>query len=151
MRFNQLDEKDELILKHLLDNGRLSHAELGRLVHLTRAAVRERVNNLMEQGIIDKFTVSVNPLKAGKSLSVYFDIDVEWSLLESVAEQLLADEEITSVYQMSGGPHLHVHALMDDQEHVQRYLHRLRTVDGITNVHSEFLIKRFKEREGLLI
>lgn len=151
MRFNQLDEKDELILKHLLDNGRLSHAELGRLVHLTRAAVRERVNNLMEQGIIDKFTVSVNPLKAGKSLSVYFNIDVEWSMLESVAEQLLADEEITSVYQMSGGPHLHVHALMDHQEHVERYLRRLQALEGITNVHSEFLIKRFKEREGLLI
>ncbi|MEC0372543.1 Lrp/AsnC family transcriptional regulator [Paenibacillus chibensis] len=151
MRFNQLDEKDELILKHLLDNGRLSHAELGRLVHLTRAAVRERVNNLMEQGIIDKFTVSVNPLKAGKSLSVYFNIDVEWSMLESVAEQLLADEEITSVYQMSGGPHLHVHALMDHQEHVVRYLRRLQALEGITNVHSEFLIKRFKEREGLLI
>ncbi|MED5016685.1 Lrp/AsnC family transcriptional regulator [Paenibacillus chibensis] len=151
MRFNQLDEKDELILKHLLDNGRLSHAELGRLVHLTRAAVRERVNNLMEQGIIDKFTVSVNPLKAGKSLSVYFNIDVEWSMLESVAEQLLADEEITSVYQMSGGPHLHVHALMDHQEHVERYLCRLQALEGITNVHSEFLIKRFKEREGLLI
>ncbi|GIO33869.1 MULTISPECIES: Lrp/AsnC family transcriptional regulator [Paenibacillus] len=151
MRFKHLDEKDEMILKHLLDNGRLSHAELGRLVNLTRAAVRERVNHLMEQGIIDKFTVTVNPIKAGKNMSVYFNIDVEWSLLESVAEQLLSDEEITSVYQMSGGPHLHVHALMDDQEHVERYLARLRKLEGITGVHSEFLIKRFKEREGLLI
>lgn len=103
MRFKQLDEKDEMILKHLLDNGRLSHAELGRLVNLTRAAVRERVNHLMEQGIIDKFTVTVNPIKAGKNMSVYFNIDVEWSRLETVAEQLLGDEEITSVYQMSGG------------------------------------------------
>ncbi|GIO66290.1 Lrp/AsnC family transcriptional regulator [Paenibacillus sp. JTLBN-2024] len=151
MRFKQLDEKDEMILKHLLDNGRLSHAELGRLVNLTRAAVRERVNHLMEQGIIDKFTVTVNPIKAGKNMSVYFNIDVEWSRLETVAEQLLGDEEITSVYQMSGGPHLHVHALMDDQEHVERYLARLRKLEGITGVHSEFLIKRFKEREGLLI
>ncbi|MCJ8013972.1 Lrp/AsnC family transcriptional regulator [Paenibacillus sp. KQZ6P-2] len=151
MRFNQLDEIDEKILKHLLDNGRLSHAELGRLVNLTRAAVRERVNNLLAQGIIDKFTVSVNPLKAGKNFSVYFNIDVEWSMLEAVAEQLLSDEEITSVYQMSGGPHLHVHALMEDQGHVERYLARLQTLQGITNVHSEFLIKRFKEREGLLI
>lgn len=40
---------------------------------------------------------------------------------------------------------------MDDQEHVERYLARLRKLEGITGVHSEFLIKRFKEREGLLI
>ncbi|GIO57781.1 Lrp/AsnC family transcriptional regulator [Paenibacillus cellulositrophicus] len=151
MKFKHLDEKDNMILDHLLDNGRLSHAELGRFVNLTRAAVRERVNGLMEQGIIDKFTVIVNPLKAGKSMSVYFLIEVEWNLLETVAETLLADDEITSVYQMSGGPHLHVHALMDDQEHVEKYLRKLQTVEGITNVHSEFLIRRFKEREGIQI
>lgn len=151
MQFNQLDEKDSMILKHLLENGRLSHAELGRFVNLTRAAVRERVNSLIEQGIIDKFTVIVNPLKAGKSMSVYFNIDVQWDLLETVAETLLADEEITSVYQMSGGPHLHVHALMDDQGHVEKYLRRLQTLEGITNVYSEFLIRRFKEREGIQI
>ncbi|CAH0117813.1 hypothetical protein PAE9249_00274 [Paenibacillus sp. CECT 9249] len=151
MRFKQLDEKDGLILEHLLDNGRISHAELGRFVNLTRAAVRERVNSLIEQGIIDKFTVIVNPLKAGKSMSVYLNIEVQWGLLETVADTLLADEEITSVYQMSGGPHLHVHALMDDQEHVERYLRKLQTIKGITNVHSEFLIRRFKEREGIQI
>ncbi|MBU5441521.1 Lrp/AsnC family transcriptional regulator [Paenibacillus sp. MSJ-34] len=151
MRFKQLDEKDGLILEHLLDNGRISHAELGRFVNLTRAAVRERVNSLIEQGIIDKFTVIVNPLKAGKSMSVYLNIEVQWGLLETVADTLLADEEITSVYQMSGGPHLHVHALMDDQEHVERYLRKLQTIEGITNVHSEFLIRRFKEREGIQI
>lgn len=151
MRFKQLDEKDGLILEHLLENGRISHAELGRFVNLTRAAVRERVNSLIEQGIIDKFTVIVNPLKAGKIMSVYLNIEVQWGLLETVADTLLADEEITSVYQMSGGPHLHVHALMDDQEHVERYLRKLQTIEGITNVHSEFLIRRFKEREGIQI
>lgn len=151
MQFKQLDEKDSLILEHLLENGRLSHAELGRFVNLTRAAVRERVNALMEQGIIDKFTVIVNPLKAGKRMSVYLNVEVQWNLLENVAETLFADEEITSVYQMSGGPHLHVHALMDDQEHVERYLKKLQSIEGITNVHSEFLIRRFKEREGIQI
>lgn len=151
MQFKHLDEKDSLILEYLLENGRLSHAELGRLVNLTRAAVRERVNALMEQGIIDKFTVIVNPLKAGKRMSVYLNIEVQWNLLESVADILLADEEITSVYQMSGGPHLHVHALMDDQEHVERYLKKLQYIEGIINVHSEFLIRRFKEREGIQI
>lgn len=151
MQFKHLDEKDSLILEYLLENGRLSHAELGRLVNLTRAAVRERVNALMEQGIIDKFTVIVNPLKAGKRMSVYLNIEVQWNLLESVADILLADEEITSVYQMSGGPHLHVHALMDDQEHVERYLKKLQYIEGIMNVHSEFLIRRFKEREGIQI
>ncbi|GAB6991590.1 Lrp/AsnC family transcriptional regulator [Paenibacillus pini] len=151
MLFSQMDEKDAQIVKLLLENGRLSHAELGRMVHLTRAAVRERVHGLMEQGIIDKFTIIVNPLKAGKNMSVYLNIEVQWDKLESIANLLLEDDEITNVYQMSGGPHLHVHALMDNQTHVERYLIRLQSIEGITNVDSEFLVRRFKEREGILI
>lgn len=151
MQFKNLDEIDRQILKYLSENGRLSHAELGRLVGLTRAAVRERVSQLVEHGIISNFTIVVNPLKAGKNLSIYFNIDVEWSKMDQVAETLLNADEITNVYQMSGKPHLHVHALFDNQEHVSRYTQQLHTIDGILSVESEFLITRYKERGALLI
>ena len=151
MQFKNLDEIDRQILKQLSMNGRLSHAELGRLVGLTRAAVRERVNQLVEHGIISNFTIVVNPLKAGKNISIYFNIDVEWSKIDQIAEKLLESEEITNVYQMSGRPHLHVHALFDDQTHASAYVQKLRDIDGITSIESEFLITRYKERRALLI
>lgn len=151
MQFKNLDEVDRKILKYLRENGRLSNAELGRLLDLTRAAVRERVNQLIEHGIIDHFTIVVNPLKAGKILSVYLNINVEWSKINLVAEKLAAFDEITNIYQMSGRPHLHVHALFDDQEHADLCIRELQSVDGIIDVHSEFLIARYKERSALLI
>ncbi|WP_378953634.1 Lrp/AsnC family transcriptional regulator [Pelosinus sp. sgz500959] len=151
MQFKNLDEIDREILKYLSENGRLSNAELGRLVNLTRAAVRERIHQLVEHGIIDRFTIVVNPLKAGKLLSIYFNINVEWSKINLIAQQLANTEEITNIYQMSGQPHLHVHALFDDQEHANRYIQELQEIDGITNVESEFLIARYKERGALLI
>lgn len=151
MDFKNLDQIDRQILKHLSENGRVSNAELGRLVNLTRAAVRERVNQLIDHGIIDRFTIVVNPLKAGKMLSMYFNIHVEWSKIDLIAKQLFDSEEITNVYQMSGHPHLHVHALFDDQEHANRYVRKLQSIAGITNVDAEFLITRYKERGALLI
>ncbi|MEC0210198.1 Lrp/AsnC family transcriptional regulator [Paenibacillus ehimensis] len=151
MQFKNLDEIDTRILKHLSKNGRLSNAELGRLVNLTRAAVRDRINQLVSNGIIDRFTITVNPLKAGKMLSMYFDIEVTWESMQQVIGELTADEEITNVYQMSGKPHLHVHALLDDPEHAERYMKKLQSIRGITSVHSEIVIARHKERGGLLI
>ncbi|KZE75811.1 Lrp/AsnC family transcriptional regulator [Paenibacillus elgii] len=151
MQFKHLDEIDTQILKHLSENGRLSNAELGRLVNLTRAAVRDRINQLVSSGIIDRFTITVNPLKAGKMLSMYFDIEVTWESMQQVIGELTADEEITNVYQMSGKPHLHVHALLDDPEHAERYMKKLQAIRGITSVHSEIVIARHKERGGLLI
>lgn len=151
MQFKNLDEVDRKILSFLSENGRLSNAELGRLLNLTRAAVRERVNQLIEHGIIDRFTIVVNPLKAGKMVSMYFNIHVEWSKIDNIAKELINSQEITNVYQMSGKPHLHVHALFDDQEHANRYIRKLQSIDGITNVDSEFLLRRYKERGALLI
>lgn len=151
MQFKKLDEVDRRILTLLSENGRLSNAELGRLLHLTRAAVRERINQLTAHGIIDRFTIVVNPLKAGKMVSMFFNIDVEWPKMDAVAGQLFADQEITNVYQMSGRPHLHVHALFDDPDQGSRYLRKLQSMDGIERVESEFLITRLKERGALLI
>lgn len=151
MKLKDLDEIDAQILKHLSENGRISNAELGRLVNLTRAAVRERIARLMEDGVIDRFTIVVNPLKAGKVLSMYYDIDVEWSALEAVVKALVEEDEITNVYQMSGQPHLHVHALLDDLDHAAEFMRKLQGISGITKVASEFVIARYKERGALLI
>lgn len=151
MEFKHLDETDMQIIQLLSENGRLSHAELGRKIGLTRAAVRERVHHLLEDGIIDKFTIVINPLKAGKMLSMYFDIEVEWIHMPQAIEQLTAIEEITNIYQMSGKPHLHVHALLDDSLHAEQMLKRLQTIEGITSVKSEVLIARYKERGAMLI
>ena len=151
MYFKNLDETDSKILNYLTENGRLSHAELGRLVNLTRAAVRERVHSLLEKKIIERFTIIVDPRKTGTPLSVFFNIEVEWKKLDDIVETLVAFKEITTVYQMSGGPHLHVHAMLDDPEHIERYIVKLRGIDGITLVSSELLLRRFKEKQSILV
>ncbi len=151
MDLNKLDDIDKKILEHLTNNGRLNNAELGRIVNLTRAAVRDRVNSLTERGIIDRFTIIINPRKAGKTLSLFFDIVVEWSKLNAVVEYLQQDDAVTTVYQMSGNPHLHVHALLDDQEHIEAYMNNLRNIDGVVNIKVEILLSRLKERGSFLI
>ncbi|AEE14696.1 putative transcriptional regulator, AsnC family [Thermodesulfobium narugense DSM 14796] len=151
MHFKNLDEVDRQILKYLSENGRLSNAELGRMINLTRAAVRERVNKLIENGIIDKFTIIINPLKAGKNISMYFEIEADWLRINQVVEELLKREEITNIYQMSSFPHLHVHALFEDQILAGQFIESLKALDGVKNVRSEIIIKRFKERGSILI
>ena len=151
MKFKNLDETDEKILDSLSSDGRISHAELGRLIGLTRAAVRERVHQLVERGIIEHFTIVVNPLKAGKQLSLFFNIETKWHCLDAIAESLLASEEITNVYAMSGKPHLHVHALLDDQDHAAHFIEQLKKNEGVISVETELLLARYKERDSLLI
>jgi DNA-binding Lrp family transcriptional regulator len=151
MEFEKLDAIDKTILEQLAENGRISNAELGRIVDLTRAAVRDRIISLQARGIIDKFTVIINPRKAGKMISLFFDVEVEWNQLLTVADTLTSIDNITNVYQMSGKPGLHVHALVDDQEQIERFVQELRSIDGIISIKTEVLLKRFKERGSFLV
>ncbi|MDF2649549.1 MAG: AsnC family transcriptional regulator [Paenibacillus sp.] len=151
MELENLDHIDKVILQHLTENGRISYAELGRIVDMTRAAVRDRINALVEKGIIDKFTVIINPRKAGKTLSLFFDIEVEWNKLLSIVDYLTQVDNVTNVYQMSGKPSLHVHALMDDQAHMEEFVQQLRPIDGIVSIKTEILLTRFKERGSFLV
>ena len=58
------------IIEILQQDGRISFAELAKLVHLSAPAVAERVKRLEEAGIITGFQANVNLEKMGFPISV---------------------------------------------------------------------------------
>ncbi|HHW02320.1 MAG TPA: Lrp/AsnC family transcriptional regulator [Thermoanaerobacterales bacterium] len=146
---NDIDDIDMKILSLLQDDGKISYAELGRKLNMSRSAVRERVNILIEKGIIEKFTIVINPYKMGLEMSAFFEIDVEPRHLQTVAKTLAEEKYVQSVNQMSGPSTLHVHAILKNKEHLERFLSEtIYSLNGITSVRSYILIRGFKSKSG---
>lgn len=144
-----LDDIDMKILNLLQDDGKISYAELGRKLNMSRSAVRERVNILIERGIIEKFTIVINPYKLGLEMSAFFEIDVEPRHLQTVAKTLAEQKYVQSVNQMSGPSTLHVHAILKNKEHLEKFLSEtIYSLNGITSVRSYILIRGFKSKSG---
>jgi DNA-binding Lrp family transcriptional regulator len=55
-----MDEIDFSILKKLLENSRVSYRELATLIDMSVSAIHKRINNLVENGIIDGFIARPN-------------------------------------------------------------------------------------------
>nr|WP_307477195.1 Lrp/AsnC family transcriptional regulator [Cytobacillus purgationiresistens] len=145
-----MDVVDKKILDLLTTNGRLSYVDIGKELGLSRVAVRERVARLVEDGVIEQFTVVINSSKAGKEVSAFFEIDCEPSSLVKVAEGLAENPSVASCYQMTGPSTLHTHVLVDNFEALERFINEeLHAFDGITRVESHILLRRFKSRRGL--
>ncbi|WP_373886036.1 Lrp/AsnC family transcriptional regulator [Cytobacillus gottheilii] len=145
-----MDKVDREILQLLTDNGRLSYVDIGKKLGLSRVAVRERVNRLVENGVIEQFTVVINSSKAGKEVSAFFEIDCEPSSLVKVAEALAENPNVASCYQMTGPSTLHTHVLVDNFDALERFINEeLYALEGITRVESNILLRRFKSRRGL--
>jgi len=146
----RLDAVDRRILELLTLNGRMSYVDIGKDLNLSRVAVRERVNQLCESGIIEKFSVVINSELAGKKVSAFFEVDCEPAYLVTVAETLVNNPSVASCYQMTGPSTLHMHVLVEDFQALEKFINEeIYTLKGITRVDSHILLRRFKSRTGL--
>lgn len=147
-----LSKTDQKILELLTENGRISYVELAEKVGLSRVGVRERVNQLIEKGIIENFTVVINSEKIGKQVSAFFNVDCEPTKLVEVAKKLAENPDVITCVQMTGRSRLHIHVLVENFSKLEEFTNEeLYTVEGITRVESHILMRRFQSKSGLKI
>jgi Lrp/AsnC family transcriptional regulator, leucine-responsive regulatory protein len=147
MKIDQIDKK---ILEILTQNGRMSYVDIGKELNLSRVSVRERVNQLIDNGVIERFSTVINSELVGKKVSAFFEVDCEPASLVEVAENLANNPSVASCYQMTGPSTLHMHVLVDDFNALESFINKeLYSLDGITRVESHILLRRFKSRSGL--
>ncbi|MGG3845417.1 Lrp/AsnC family transcriptional regulator [Aeribacillus composti] len=145
-----IDHIDKQILEKLHENSRISYTDLGKEIGLSRVAVQARINNLIEKGIIEKFTTVINPTKIGIHVSAFFNVEVEPQYLEEVAEQLAEEHAVTSLYHMTGPSKLHMHGIFKNNQEMENFLtKKLYPMRGVVSVDCQILIKRYKSRMGM--
>ena len=71
------DKIDDEILKFLKDDSRESFVDIGKKLKLSESAVRRRVKNLTDGGVIRKFTIEIGEQNATKAIVL---ISVESSM-----------------------------------------------------------------------
>lgn len=141
----ELDEIDREILNLLIDNSRIPNAEIARKVNLSRVAVRDRIQSLIQRGIIQQFTVILDAEALGRPLAAFFDIEVQPEMLEQVAEELMKQEDVIIVYHMTGPTSLHVHACLRDSQHLSEFMKKnIYSIPGVLKVTSYLLLNRYK-------
>ncbi|MDY0406742.1 Lrp/AsnC family transcriptional regulator [Virgibacillus sp. 179-BFC.A HS] len=146
MKYDEIDHK---LINELIEDGRISYVELAEKVGISRVAVKERIKVLKEEGVIEKFTITVNSEKFGKQVSAFFEVDVEPKQLQIVAQNLADNPNVASIYQMTGPSTLHMHVLVENFKKLEKFINdELYSVQGITRVESSILLKRFKSRVG---
>ncbi|MBN3524774.1 Lrp/AsnC family transcriptional regulator [Paenibacillus apiarius] len=147
---SSLDEIDKTILSLLHENSRISYTDLAKEVNLSRVAVQARVNALMEEGVLEKFTIVINPEKIGIGVSAFFNVEVEPKFLMQAADELAGEPCVTSLYHMTGPSKLHMHGLFATNREMEQFLkEKLYVLPGIMSVETQILIKRYKSRMGM--
>lgn len=125
-----LDEIDKRIITELQIDGRLPYARLGPAVGLSQAAARQRVQRLIERGVMQVVAVT-DPLALGFSLQAMIGIRADGDL-RALAMSLAAIDDIDYVVVTSGGYDLLVETVCEGTDELFDLLNdRIRTLPGV--------------------
>jgi DNA-binding Lrp family transcriptional regulator len=137
-------------LEALHENSRISYTELGKHIGLSRVAIQSRISALCDAGVIERFTVVINPAKVGMQVSAFFNVDIEPPHLHEVADKLAGEPAVSSLYHMTGPSTLHMHGIFTSNQDMEKFLlEKLYPMPGIVRVETQMLLKRYKSRMGM--
>ncbi len=120
-----LDEFDYNIIQILNENSRLSYAEIGRKISLSQSATKERVLNLVENGVIKSFDVTVDFSKLGYGLKVLVNLKFKNDEFKKFIDDLEKFPEILSCKRVTGEYCLVTECVLKDSSHLENLIDRI--------------------------
>lgn len=98
-----IDGIDRTILAILQENGRVTNAEIARQVGMAPSAILERVRKLEERGVIDGYTVRLNPDKLCCGLLAYILVRTDERVWQCKSGDALKDiAEVQEIHHVAG-------------------------------------------------
>ncbi|EHQ34586.1 Lrp/AsnC family transcriptional regulator [Methanoplanus limicola] len=94
-----LDNVDNAILSELAKDGRTSMADLGKKLSIAPSTVFKRIEKLKSSGIIQRFTIVVNPEFFRHSIIVFLSISVNPIEKPEVEHFLVRMDHVLEVYE----------------------------------------------------
>ena len=139
-----LDSASKAIIEQLQEDGRRPYAAIGKAVGLSEAAVRQRVQKLLDQGVMQIVAVT-DPLTVGFTRQAMVGINVEGDI-ESVADALAALDEVDYVVCTAGSFDLLAELVCEDDEHLLEMINkRIRSLPGVRSTESFVYLKLRKQ------
>nr|WP_314876932.1 Lrp/AsnC family transcriptional regulator [uncultured Pseudomonas sp.] len=139
-----LDPQDERILAELTTNAKISHAELGSKVNLSRNAVRQRIERMERDGAIYGYTIRIGEgRKPSPQISaIIFVYRHDRMRGEDVIKGVKSIPEVAMCEVMSGEFDLMVRIEAAHPERVHLVWKMIAAMPGVENTITTFVLSK---------
>jgi DNA-binding Lrp family transcriptional regulator len=142
MSNNNIDSRDDQIIRILQSNSRKSFVEIAEEIKLSESAVRRRVRNLIDSGIIKRFTVE---LEASKKTSAITLISVSSTADTSVvSSNLMKLSGVEIIYEITGQYDIAVIIVAPTIAEINKYIDEVRKIEGVSDTNTVIILKTMR-------
>jgi Lrp/AsnC family transcriptional regulator for asnA, asnC and gidA len=145
----KIDNLDKKILGILSKNARIPFKDVAAECNVSRAAIHQRVQHLMEQGVITGSGFDVNPKSLGYSTCTYVGITLErGNMYKDVVERLLEIPEIVECHFTTGSYTMLVKLYARDNEQLMDLLNnKMQGIEGVVATETLISLEQSIKRE----
>ena len=145
----KIDRLDRKILSILSKNARVPFKDVAAACEVSRAAVHQRVQRLIADGVITGSGFHVNPKILGYSTCTYVGLNLErGSMYKNVVKKLQKIEEIVECHFTTGHYTLLIKLYARDNEQLMDLLNnKLQTIPGVVSTETLISLEQSIKRE----
>jgi len=152
----KLDRYDQQILEILQTDGRLNNQDLADRIGLSPSPCLRRVRALEESGLIVGYRALLDAKKLGLSLMAIVHISMDRHTPERFANfeaSVAVLPEVLECLLITGqDADYQIKVAVRDMDHYQALLlNKLTRIEGVTGVHSSFVLRRVVDRTALSV
>jgi len=139
-----VDATSRAIIEQLQEDGRRAYATIGKAVGLSEAAVRQRVQKLTDNGVMQIVAVT-DPIQVGFARQAMLGISVTGDV-EAVAEKLAEIDEVDYIVVTAGSFDLLCEIVVEDDEKLLQLINRrIRSIEGVIRTESFLYLRLAKQ------
>ncbi|MEL0630048.1 Lrp/AsnC family transcriptional regulator [Psychromonas aquatilis] len=150
----KLDRTDKQILQLMQENARISNLELADSIGLSPTPCSRRVKRLEESGIIDKHVTLLKSAKLGLNLTAMIGISMDRHTperFEKFEASITALPEVLECLIVTGqSADFLLKVVVRDMQHYEQFLlGHITKLEGVTGVHSSFVLREVVKKTAL--
>lgn len=149
-----MNSTDKKILDLLQNDGNISNQELADRIALSPSPCSRRVKQLEDEGYIRQYVALLDPIKIGLQLTIMVSVALinhDPKIMKNFEETVASFPEVIQCYLITGQSADYlikvVVAHLDAYQHF--LLKKLTIIDGVSQVHSSFVLQRIVDKTAL--
>lgn len=138
-----LDATDHRLIAALKRDGRASISDLAASLSLSRATVKARIDRLVADGVIERFTIALSPGHEGETVRAVMMIELAGGFSRPVIAAIRKLPQVARLHSTNGAWDLVAELECASLRDFDQVLREIRAVRGVTNSESCLLLDSF--------
>ena len=138
---DRVDDKDLQIIEILSSNARISLRDIKKKVNLSPSSIRNRMEHLVEIGVIKRYTVDIDYRKMGFDIQVLVQITAKPGTSRDLYTRLSNYEQVSEVLRTAGPANFILRVRVKDIAELTRFITgELERLEGVQRIETMFIL-----------